>query len=230
MIGEGKQGTGITEKINISTMKTPYADVNKSGSFSSSESQKTGADTKDIQRARDILPTYKERYIEKNPYAEAYERIRTGSLASLGRQAEINRAQLTAGLERTGLGANALRRVMARRNVDTELASRYLDAEKQLAEAGMMATDKARGALTDYINAYLNLASAQTQSYSAYMDAMRSGGGIFTLGGGRKKKRVSTGLVRHIGETYSQFQDRKAGVIQDMMAGKNVPNERGFIE
>ena len=156
------------------------------GSAAGSGSSGISQAEKDIQSARDVLPSYKERFIENDPYAQAYERMRTGVLSSMGRQAELSRTQLQAGLERTGTGANAIRRVMARTQLDTELASRYVDAEKGLAEAGMMAADKARGAIDTYMDAYLKLASAQTSTYAAYWQS-RSSGGRISMGGQTKR-------------------------------------------
>lgn len=185
---------------------------------------------KDIQGARDVLPLYKERYIDNNPYADAYERMRTGALAALGRQAEINRAQLQSGLERTGIGANALRRVMARRQLDTELSYRYLDAEKNLAEIEIMAQDKARSALDDYMNAYLKLAQSSLSSASAKLSAQVSNKGLNITMKPEFKDNISTGLVRHIGESESDFAIRRSEAISKKMSGQPVVKETGLIE
>jgi len=129
-----------------------------------SESMKRADES--IVKAGDVLPLYKERYIDQNPYADFYERARTGTLAMLGRQATINREQLTAALERSGLGSNAFRKVMQRRALDTEIAYRYIDAEAKLAGLGLEVTDKARNALQDYMDMYLKLGRANLSSYS----------------------------------------------------------------
>jgi hypothetical protein len=122
----------------------------------------------DIGKAGEGAELLKSRYIDANPYQQYLDAARTGTLAMLGRQSEIDRSQLEAGLRRMGQGVNALRRTGARAGLNTELAYRYMGAEKGLGELGMATADRAMGAINDYIGAYLNMAGRRQGAYSAY--------------------------------------------------------------
>ena len=137
----------------------------------------------DITKAQEGAELLKKRYVDENPYEKYLAGARTGTMAMLGRQSEIDRTQLEAGLGRMGQGVNALRRTGARANLNTELAYRYMGAEKGLAELGIASAERAQGALNDYIGAYLNIAGRQQGAYQSYWQRYSQGASKISAGG-----------------------------------------------
>lgn len=146
----------------------------------------------DTAKAREAADILRQRYIDQNPYAQAFERVRTGAEAAIGRQSEIDRNQLEAALARQGQGVSALRRTGARTQLNTELVNRYLTAEQKLGELQMSSVDRARGAVNDYMSAYLNIAGSQRASYQSYWQVYNSmKPGSFGAGGRSTRSRFN---------------------------------------
>lgn len=199
----------------------PNAVNNGSGTSAFGLSSKTAPDLGigDINKAAEGVELLKTRYIDENPYEQYVQSVRTGTMATLGRQSELQRSQLQAGLSRMGSGVNALRAVGQRAALDTQLASRYLEAEKGLGELGMAATDRAMGALQSYVGAYLDIAGRRQGAYSAYWSS-RSNTPTLKIGGGStisSSKRdvdigdVGKGAGNILGSPKSQLQSSVSG-------------------
>jgi len=182
-----QQGINLTGSLKSGTQLT--------GQGSSTGGTQPNLGEADILKAQEGAGLLKSRYIDQDPYAQYLERARTGTMAMLGRQSEIDRTQLEGRLDRMGSGVNALRKTGARAGLNTEIAYRYMGAEKGLAELGMASADRAMGAINDYIGAYLNIAGRQQSAYQSYWQRYStSGSPTIKMGGSTTKAKPVRGL------------------------------------
>lgn len=151
-----------------------------------------GLGAPELEKAKEGAELLKERYVDEDPYGPAVEKAAAGIRAGEGRRAELERERLRASLSAMGPGVSAVRRMGERQRLESEIATRSFEAEGKIGELELMAADKGRMALEDYIGTYMKFADLQRSMWATYWgmtDKLR-GGTAYTLGKRRTQESI----------------------------------------